>query len=115
MVGQREEIGNAVFVEHVHRQDDVGAEEDIACKVPELSRRMAVEGDDLDADAGDLMCTGLDQNIDRARIGEQEVPTQRIEWISTAEERGRLQQGVAQKRLVEFRSMNDGAGSLDDR
>jgi hypothetical protein len=58
---------------------------------------------------------GLDDRIDRARIGEQEVPSQCFNRIGAAEEGGQLQQGVAEERLVKFRCVDNGAGSLHDR
>ena len=115
MLGQREEIWDAVLVEHRRRQHDVGAEEDIAGEIAELSRRMTEECDGLDANPGDLVRAWLDDRIDRAGIGEQEIPSQRVERIGAAEEGGRLQQGVAEERLVEFWRVDDGAGSLHDR
>lgn len=48
VVGEREEIGNAVLVEDAFREDDVGTEEDVAYDVPELSRGMARERNGFD-------------------------------------------------------------------
>jgi hypothetical protein len=76
---------------------------------------MAVEGDGLETNPGDLERTRLDDGVDRARIGEQEVPSQRVERIGAAEEGSWLQQGVAEERLVEFRCVDDCFGPLHDR
>src|SRR5829696_8408 len=115
MLGQREEIWDAVLVEHGGRQHDIGAEEDIAGEVAELSRRMAVKRNRLESNPCYLVVTWLDNRIDRAGFGEQEVPAQGVERIGTAEEGDRLQQGVAEERLVDYRCVDDGAGPLDDR
>ena len=67
MLGQREEIRNAVFVEDGLRQHHVSAEEDVAGEVAELSRRMAEERDGLETNPGDLVRARLDDRVDRAR------------------------------------------------
>ena len=114
MVGQREEIRNAVLVENVLRQDDVGAEEDIADDVAELARRMTVERDGFDDEAGDRVRSDLHEMVHGTGIGEEKIPSQSVEWVRSPEEHRRLQQRIAQERFVERRGVNSGIRPLHD-
>jgi aspartate carbamoyltransferase catalytic subunit len=69
----------------------------------------------LDPNSSDVVGAGLDQDIDRAGISEEKIPSQRFKRISATEEQRRLQQRVAEERLVERWGMHHGAGPLHHR
>src|SRR5215218_5191513 len=103
MVPDRIEIWNAVLVQHGLRERDISAEEHPVDLESKLIWRMSGQRDHLDWNPFDLEANFRNYRVNWTRFGQQKSPTEHCRRIRSGVKQRRLQNRIANDRLIDCR------------